>query len=137
MPGPVPKRSTQRRRRNAPNVETVAATGTVAVPPTPSGLHPIAARWFDSLKESGQSTWYEPSDWAAAELVAHAMTKMLRARKFSSMAFTAVWSAMGELLTTEGARRRAKVEIERDQTEVDAAPPGVTAIEQYRKKAQG
>lgn len=134
MPGPVPKRSTERRRRNKPATPITKTIGgtVVEVPPTPEGLHPIAARWFESLGESGQAKFYEPSDWLAAEYVATAMTKSLWARKFSSVLFASVWSAMTDLLTTEGARRKARMEIEREAEEAD--DPAVTAIDDYRKR---
>ena len=137
--GPVPKR-TEARLGHVTKAEKgsrtkIAASGAVPVPETPAHLHEIAAQWFDSLKESAQSRYYEPSDWAAALLTAEAMTKMLNAKKFSSMAFSAVWSSMTDLLTTEGARRRARIEVEREQVE-EETPPGVADIDAYREKAQ-
>src|SRR5690554_6789972 len=102
MPGPLPKRSSERRRRNkVPGETTVYRSGRVRVPALPKdGVHPIARRWYNSLRQSGQSEYFEPSDWAAAQYVAHAMSKNLEG-KFSSMLFSAVWTAMDSLLTTE------------------------------------
>jgi hypothetical protein len=40
---------------------------------------------------------------------------------------------MTELLTTEGARRRARVELEREDPE---APPSVAIMEKYRRGAE-
>jgi hypothetical protein len=131
--GPVPKRSTERRRRNAEDRPTTAQrTGKVEAPEPPRLLHEVALAWYESLKESGQADYYEPSDWAAARYVALAMTKTLNGRRFSAPLFAAVWGAMNDLLTTEQARRRARVEVERALEEA-AKRPGVTAIEQYRK----
>lgn len=39
--------------------------------------HPIALAWFESLKTSGQHIFYEPSDWAAAMLVAESISRDL------------------------------------------------------------
>ncbi|SDY13610.1 hypothetical protein SAMN05216215_1020111 [Saccharopolyspora shandongensis] len=48
--------------------------------------------------------------------------------------FAALVSAMSDLLVTDGARRRVRVEIEREQ----AAPStGVSALEEYRKQLGG
>ena len=42
--------------------------------------HPAARRWFESLAESGQSAFYEPSDWATAYVLAETMSRELRPR---------------------------------------------------------
>lgn len=136
--GPVPKRSSERRRRNADGrPERVALTGEVRVPALPKDVHPIARRWYRSLRQSGQARFYEPSDWAAALLVAEQMTRLLASqRAIAGPAFTALWSAMSDLLTTEAARRRARIEVEREVTTEDVAPAGVTAIEEFRRRMQ-
>lgn len=138
--GPVPKRSTERRRRNADSkVETVVIpalgppTSKVEPPKVSSRWHPMAKDWFNSLSESGQSQFFEPSDWQAARYVAEVMSRNLRQQaKFSSVLFQVVWSAMSDLLTTEGARRRVRMEIERGVE--PETPAGVTAIADYRKR---
>lgn len=92
--------------------------------------HPIAVRWFRSLEASGQSRFFEPSDWAAARYVAEVMTKNLESGRFSATLFSSVWSAMTDLLTTEGARRRARIEIEREDGSEDASE--VAVMDYYR-----
>lgn len=135
MSGPVPKRSSERRRRNKTNeVESAPFAGAVEQPPGSDSWHEIARAWYASLAESGQAQFYEPSDWQTARYVAEAMTRNLEAPRFSAQMFAAVTSAMTELLTTEGARRRARLEIERGVFN-DENP--VTAIEDYRKRLSG
>lgn len=138
MPGPVPKRSDQRRRRNKPDGAPLAkgAAGKRPARPEPDdGWHPIAVAWFLSLGESGQAQFYEASDWQTARYVAEAMSRNLAANgRFSGQLFQAVMSAMTELLTTEGARRRARIELERGETPV---PASITALERYRRAAGG
>lgn len=113
----IPKRSAERRRRNASTgTDSVVVTGPVAIPALPERTHPIAREWYESLKESGQSQFYEPSDWHSAIVVTEMLTRLLSSEKTSAMLFTAAWSAMGELLSTEGSRRRLKMEIERQPT---------------------
>ncbi|NUP43487.1 MAG: hypothetical protein HOY76_42315 [Streptomyces sp.] len=133
--GPVPKRSTERRRRNKPEgaeVTTVpAAKQDVECPPADESWHQIARDWYDSLARSGQAVFYEPSDWATARYVAEAMSRGLQQSRFSAQLFAAVSSAMTELLTTEGARRRARLEIERG-TKDEGKPADVTALDDYR-----
>lgn len=132
--GPVPKRSTERRRRNTDSktdvVKLVGAAPVVA-PEADETWHPIAIDWYRSLGESGQAVFFEPSDWQAARYVADIMSRSLKARKFSAMLFAAVWSAMNDLLTTEASRRRVRMEFERGGE--PETPAGVIALASYRK----
>ncbi len=139
MPGPVPKRSDQRRRRNVSDgPQTItAASGTPETTdltwPAPQGhWHPIAVAWYESLQTSGQSAFYEASDIATAVYVAEAMTRSLTGERMSGQMFASVMSAMDTLLTTEGARRRARVELEKPE-----APDTTFAdqLEAYREAA--
>ena len=137
MPGPVPKRSDQRRRRNKDESGPVTKATTAAKPPAEpradANWHPVAKEWFISLGKSGQSQFYEPSDWALAKLTAEMMDRLLRqGDKPSAVMYAAIQSAMTDLLTTEGARRRARVELER---EAPVAPPSVAIMESYRRAA--
>lgn len=133
--GPVPKRSSERRRRNkAEGVQVTSVPATVekvTCPPADDAWHPIAGDWYKSLAESGQAVWYEPSDWATARYVAEAMSRGLQSSRFSAQLFAAVSAAMTELLTTEGARRRARLEIDRGAPS-DEKPADVTALDDYR-----
>lgn len=132
--GPVPKRSSARLGHSKKEkVDSVApVTATVAMPKANSRWHPIARDWFNSLAESGQSQYFEPSDWQAARYVGDVMSRNLKqTSRFSAVLFQAVWSAMNDLLTTEGARRRVRMEIERGDPAAQAA--SVTALADYRK----
>lgn len=138
--GPVPKRSSERRRRNKPEGGSVTsvpvAAEMVECPPADEGWHPIARDWYESLAKSGQAVFYEPSDWATARYVAEAMSRGLESSRFSAQLFAAVSAAMTELLTTEGARRRARLEIERGAVG-DEKPADVTALDDYRAALGG
>lgn len=130
MPGPVPKRSTERRRRNVESRADVVQppAAPVEAPALPEGTHRIARDWYEALTKSGQSQFYEPSDWAAAQVLAASMTRLFSERRFSAALFAIVWDAMGDMLTTESARRRARIEIEREQTEDTPKPKNVSDI---------
>lgn len=132
--GPVPKRSTERRRRNTESktAVTVIAAPAVKPPDADPQWHTIAFEWFESLRESGQAQFFEPSDWQAARYCAEVMSRNLNQGKFSSVLFAAVWAAMNDLLSTEASRRRVRMEIERDPDGVQQ-PAGVTALADYRK----
>lgn len=134
--GPVPKRSDQRRRRNKPEVDptTIEATGEVVQPDAVESWHPIARDWYDSLAESAQSRFYEPSDWHSARFAADVMSRVASGEQVASSEVAAMAKLMSELLVTEGARRRARMEIERSRSNGGQAAKGVTAIDEYRQR---
>lgn len=106
--------------------------------PEPDPLwHPIAADWYLSLRESGQSSFYEPSDWAMARYAAHVMSQVLLSERGpNGQLVAALNSVMSSLLTTEGDRRRARMELERKPA-AKQAPASVTAIADYRSSIGG
>jgi hypothetical protein len=66
--------------------------------------------WYLSLTESAQRAWFEASDWATARLWCDLMSAQwpppaALVGKFASVA--------AELMTTEGARRRLRIELAR------------------------
>lgn len=136
MPGPVPKPSDQRRRRNKTEtpIRKGTARGVEQVPAPQAHWHPVARDWYLALSKSGQSDYYEASDYAQAQYVAELMHKSLQDEAPAAFA-TAALSAMTELLVTEGARRRARLELEK------AAPtpedPKVAIMADYRAAAGG
>lgn len=116
--GPIPKRSEERIRRNHDEVEItkIEAGGLVEQPPL--GLddpHPMITDFWDSLGESAQSKFYEPSDWQFARFTLHFADQLVRSSKPSSQMLMAVNSSLTELLVSEGSRRRVRMEIEREQ----------------------
>ena len=119
--GPLPKRSDQRVRRNKPDVpvEKVQSLGLVEVPPLMvEDPHPITEYWYGALRDSVQSRFYQPSDWATANLLAFKIDRELRSRGSAQM-MAVIQSMNNDLLATEGARRRVKIEVERDQSAGD------------------
>lgn len=139
--GPIGKRSTaqagHRTKAEKAEVETVAVSDDPVEMPEPNPeWHPIARDWYVSLSQSGQARFMEPSDWAGARYVAEAVSQNLKGDKFSAMLFSSVWSAMNDLLTTEGARRRVKLEIDRGG-QADETPAGVAVLNDYRNSITG
>lgn len=154
--GPPPKRSSERRRRNKESKpEKVAAGAAVEVPEPDGDWHEIAKRWFQSLGRSGQSQFYEPSDWAMAYLIAESISRDLKPQAIGIVedgpkagevvravipmkgaSLSAYLKAMTALMVSEGDRRRMRMEIERGEGE-EAEPAGVTALNEYRRKLAG
>ena len=154
--GPVPKRSDDRRRRNKPAAGAITtadagATSDVVAPPADPDWHPVAAQLYAALADSGQSRWYEPSDWGMAYLVAESMSRDLNPQfvgfaqtgigqteaEFQTIplkgaSLAAYLKAMSNLLATEGDRRRVSIELRRavavDNDEVAA----VASLDAYR-----
>jgi len=148
--GPVPKHSAERRRRNKPadadaTVARIPAKRKVTVPAADKDWHPIAKRWYTSLRQSGQSEFYEPSDWATAVLIAESMSRDLSDQvvgitddgkvvkdtiPLKGASLAAYLKAMSVLLVTEGDRRRMRLEIQAAEEQGPSA--AVTALDDYR-----
>lgn len=115
--GPVPKRSEDRVRRAA-DLHTdrvpAGADEPVEAPPLREGLHPLAVEWYESLARSGQSRFYEPSDWAAAMVLAEAIDQY--GRRPQSTMLANILTGFQTLLVTEGDRRRMRLELIRAGT---------------------
>lgn len=152
--GPVPKRSTQRRRTNKESVpETAPAAAVVTVPEPDENWHPTAALWFASLKESGQSRFYESSDWALAFVIAESISRDLKPQvvgiheetgdvvraviPMKGASLSAYLKAMGSLLVTEGDRRRAGLELQRPQVSSGEGSTEVAELDDYRRRLAG
>jgi hypothetical protein len=133
MPGPPPKRDDQRRRVNTPaagEAEHVPSDGRLRGPALRNARSHTDAgrRFYTALRRSGQAQFYEPSDWAAAELVVLAIDAYVE--RPSASAFLALQAAWPSLLVTEGDRRRARIELER--AEPEGGDGRVSWINEYR-----
>ena len=150
--GPVPKRSEERRRTNKESKPQKAKAGSknVTCPPAQEKWHPIAASWYESLTESGQSEFYEASDWHLAQIIAESISRDLKPQvvgiheesgevvravvPMKGANLSAYLKAMAGLMVSEGDRRRAGLELERGAAVDTETPAGVTAIDDYRDK---
>jgi hypothetical protein len=91
----------------------------------------MASDWFNSLKTSGQAAFYQPSDWQTARVWAEVLSRQLLAEKMSAVMVQAWAASATELLTTEGSRRRGRLELERSaRVDVDE-DASVTALADY------
>lgn len=120
MYGPIPKRDSERVRRNKPDVPTEVVTlpGVVEVPDLDiPDAHPMIVDFYASLSESGQSMYYEPSDWQFARLTMVFLDGLLKSSRVNGNILQVVNSMLSNLLVTEGERRRVRMEVERGQTE--------------------
>lgn len=139
MPGPPPKRSEERRRRNAPasgeviKVDFEQVAGTVVEVPAPDDdWHDVAYRWYVSLTRSLQARFYEPSDWALAYMLADELSTELEPRPVQigkdaeggaiirtmrvpmpGAKLNSILKGFSNLMVSEADRRRLAIETER------------------------
>lgn len=110
--GRPPKREDQRRRRNKPDAKVEHAFTLEAEPPEPrADLCERAAEWYRSLASSGQAQFYTASDWQVALICAEAIEIFMETGRATILA--EIRSLQTQLLSTEGERRRARLELEK------------------------
>lgn len=134
--GPIPKRSDQRVRRNKPDVglAVVQAIGSFKIPDL--GLvdpHPLVTDFYASLRHSAQAEYYEPSDWQQARLVCHFLDAQVKSERVNGQVLSVLHSMLGELLVSEGARRRVRLEVERGGQAAEV----VDVAEMFRQRMMG
>ena len=160
MTGPIPKRDAERRRRNKPAVETTTVdldtliAGEIEVPVVDEEWHPIAQHIFTAAQASGQSIFYEPSDWAALLLLCEQVSRSLAPQPVvvgsgeearvemhtvpvNGAVMGQINKAMASLMLLEGDRRKLRIELERKRQR-DAmleAGSNVVSITQTREAA--
>ncbi len=134
--GPIPNRSDQRVRRNKVDIDKVPVIGSVRVPKLDiENPHPLVTDMYDSLKDSAQAKYYEPSDWQHARLTMYLMNDMLQKPKISAMMLSSVIQMMTPLLMTEGDRRRVRMEVERTPSGPGAEVVSIADV--YRQRLDG
>lgn len=74
-------------------------------------------RWYESVKLSAYSILYEPSDWETVWMLCQWRHSLENSPRLSAYALSALITSMGDLMITEGSRRRAKIEIQRSSLE--------------------
>jgi len=157
--GPPPKRDGQRRRRNVPAggvAEQVTDPFELTIPPAPAEWHPVAVTWYEALGRSGQSIYYTNSDWATAYVLAESISRELHPQPVvvgsgaeatvelhnlppKGAALGAWLKGMAALMTTEGERRRARLELERPRPDAGTGDAGgsVSWLDAARRNGTG
>lgn len=143
--GPVPERSDNLSRdRDAnrggrPDV-TKGVMRPVDIPDADPEWHPIAKMLWESLEQSGQSDFYQQTDWAFAYSLCEDLSMYKKPftsatgveyHKRSGQMLATIYSAMSNLLVTEADRRRVRIELEEPDDESTSA--AVLAIADYKQ----
>ncbi|MFC4336030.1 phage terminase small subunit [Salininema proteolyticum] len=136
--GPVPARDDElarpRERKGVDQSAGPAAKGKslpAVIPEPDAEWHPIARLLWDAARTSGQSAWYQSSDWAVLYSICDDVSYYKRSKKRSGQMLAAINSAMTALLLTEGDRRRVRIELEVPESPLES--PALAAIENYKK----
>lgn len=144
--GPVGKRSDALERRNKTDdngveVKKAPAAANVKIPAEDRAWHPVVKAWWRSLKESGQSRFFEPSDWQAARITAHFGSRVFKRLENADVddlkrlrpSVAQFWTMTADLGTTEAARRRVRIELIRTG-EGDGETAEVISIDDYKNE---
>lgn len=143
-PGRIPNREADlarpRSRKGSDQVEvTRGELMPVTIPEPDPSWHPIALLVWDGLITSGQSQFYQNSDWAFAYSVCEDLSMYKRPHldrsgneyvKRSGQMLQTIYSALERLLITEGDRRRVRLELTTPEPDEDAAT--VTVMADYK-----
>lgn len=140
MPGPIPNRSTDlSRERDADRADRPSLKKGEMLPvriPGPDGSwDSIALKLWYSLEESGQSKFYQQSDWAYAYIIVNELSEYLKSegKGRSAMRFQVIMQSLANLLVTEADRRRIRIELEEPQ-EDEGPSAAVLALADYEKQ---
>jgi hypothetical protein len=134
--GPVPNREDDLARPRArkgsdqqPVIKGVMRP--VKIPNADRSWHPIAQKLWDAAKESGQSDFYQQTDWALLFSLCEDLSEYKKSRKRSGQMLQTIYSAFERLLIAEGDRRRVRIEL--TEPEDESTPASVTAIDAYKQ----
>lgn len=134
MPGPVPQREDKlaESRRPGRGGVTKGTMRPAAIPDPDLEWHPIALQLYEALRDSGQSDFFQSSDWAFAFSLCDDLSYYKNGTKRSGQMLQSIMSAMERLLVTEADRRRMRIELH--EPKPVGVPASVTAINTYKQE---
>lgn len=114
--GPAPKLSAERRRRNTPSGPTLLTLPTVEASTPPEadpGWHDVIIGWYNGMREGPEAEFMTPAGWGFARYLAERESRNLQLARPSAQTSALFVASQADLLTTEGSRRRLRVELDR------------------------
>lgn len=134
--GPVPNREADlarpRSRKGADQQPVTKGTArTVVWPEASTDWHEIAQELFNACAKSGQADFYQQSDIALLYSLCDDLSHYKKSGKRSGQMAQTIYSALSNLLVSEGDRRRVRVEL--TEPETGKTPAAVLAIADYRE----
>lgn len=139
MPSPIPKRGNEghpyaAKRRNE-KITKARSEDDVFIPPVDEEWHPIAKMLYKSAQTSGQSRFYQSSDWVVLYSFCEDLSNYKFHDKRSPTMLASLNSVMLNLCLTEGDRRKVHIELEKDLPTEDKSA-GLTVMSEWLKKQQ-
>ena len=125
MPSPIPKRSDQRARTNSRQPQKARAGAKVSSPAPDPSWTLRAREFYLALRKSGQSAFYEASDWALARVAADLLTMFESAPRAAYIEQFLKIATM--LMAGEADRRRMYLELRRDMDDGAEARPSASS----------
>lgn len=117
MPAPLRSDELQRPRERAGNRRDPVTTGELQpisdefLQPDPD-WHPIARKVWDGALSSGQYRWYQNSDLAILYSICEDLSIYKDGVRRSGQMLQVIMSTLGDLMVTEGDRRRVRLELQ-------------------------
>jgi hypothetical protein len=137
--GPIPNRSedlARPRERKGGDAAQAITKGVLRdieyVLPPSADWHQVATTLYLSLANSGQSDYYQESDWALAWSLCDDLSHYKKAGRRSAQMAATIYSALSSLMVSEGDRRRVRLELQ--PAEDDAEDAALYAIEDYKNE---
>lgn len=141
MPGPAPKKASQRRRANKP--KSYGASDPViagqAVPAPDLGItdcHPMVADLYESLVGSVEGKFFSAADWQRARLECLYIHKTLQRENPGAQAWAAIQTGLGALLVSPAEKRRVGIELNKSTVDPDE-DAAVASLDEYRRQLGG
>lgn len=145
MPGPPPKRDSQRRRRNKPASYGAAETETVesssdpveaATLPTERKLgfaaHKLIEDLWAAVQTSAEARFYSEADWHRVRIELWYGNQLLDGNRTpGAQAWAAFQAGLNILLVSPADKRRAGIEIKPPQADADAAAADAAIAEVF------
>lgn len=121
--GPAPKRDANRAGHNAKSEQarTIVCGDDVLVPAPDEAWHPRALETYLDFAQSGQTRYWEPSDWRMLVLACDNLTAHYTSSRPSAEMFKHTVDILKALGATEADRRRMRIEVERNGTGDDSS----------------
>lgn len=141
IPKPKDQLADQRPSRTEGLTQLEVTNPTYDAPPANPDWHWIAADWYSALVDSAQSHFYQPSDWATAVILAESLSKEFKRaddpeskKGLSPMMLQVFMAEAGNLLTTEGQRRRLRLELIKAEKSNDDSAEVLSIMDGYKSQ---
>lgn len=139
MPGPMPKRSSERTRRNKENeagltLKKGVAQGIARWPLPDTSWHSAVVRMYESFSQSGMAAFFEQTDVEMCWIACEGLQAWYDGGKRSANQFEFVMGQFAKLGATEGERRRMRIELDSEAEQQTAEEAEVASIQAFKAK---